>query len=428
MILLLILVFFIMMMLGIPVAFSMLGSSLVYIIVGLLNGNTLLLTTAIQRMEIAVDSFPLMAIPFFVLAGEFMNTGGITKKIMDFARACVGHLQGGMAQVNIFASTLFAAMSGSSIACAAIFGKMMIPDMERDGYDKGFASAVVSCAATIGPIIPPSIVMVVFGVMANASIGRMLIGGILPGILMALGLMVVAWVRSRQKKYPVYPKMSSSERWKMAKSAILPLLMPVILIGGILSGYFTPTEAAVVAAVYGCLLGFATHELTLKQLPKVLFDTALGSARTMFIIGAAGLFGWILTLEQAPAMFSDWLFSISDNRWVVLIIINVFLLVLGMFMESSAIIIMTTPILVPIVTALGFDLIHFGMVMMVNVMVGCVTPPVGVLMYVTNDIAEISMKEYLKHQWPFLLSLVVVLLLVTFVEPISLLLPNLLLG
>ena len=203
MILLLIVGFFVMMMLGIPVAFSMLGSSLLYIIVGLFNGNTLLLTTAIQRMEIAVDSFPLMAIPFFVLAGEFMNTGGITRKIMDFARACVGHLQGGMAQVNIFASTLFAAMSGSSIACAAIFGKMMIPDMEKDGYDKGFASAVVSCAATIGPIIPPSIVMVVFGVMANASIGRMLIGGILPGILMALGLMIVAYICSKRKHYPV---------------------------------------------------------------------------------------------------------------------------------------------------------------------------------------------------------------------------------
>ena len=427
MILLLIGVFFAMMLLGVPVAFSMLGSSLVYIAVGLLNGNTLLLTTAIQRVEIAVDSFPLMAIPFFVLAGEFMNTGGITKKIMDFARACVGHLQGGMAQVNIFASTLFAAMSGSSIACAAIFGKMMIPDMERDGYDKGFASAVCSCSATIGPIIPPSIVMVVFGVMANASIGRMLIGGIIPGVMMALSLMVIAYIISKKRKYPVYERLSGRERLKMAKSAILPLLMPIILIGGILSGYFTPTEAAVVAALYGCILGLASGELKLNQLPKVLFDTALGSARTMFIIGTAGLFGWILTLEQAPILFSNWLFSISTNRWIVILIINLFLLVLGMFMESSAIIIMTTPFLVPIVLSLGFDIIHFGIMMMVNVMIGCVTPPVGVLMYVTNDIAEISMREYLRFQWPFLLSLFVVLILVTAFPIISLLLPNLLL-
>ena len=213
----------------------------------------------------------------------------------------------------------------------------------------------------------------------------------------------------------------------MAKSAILPLLMPIILIGGSLSGYFTPTEAAVVAALYGCILGLASGELKLNQLPKVLFDTALGSARTMFIIGTAGLFGWILTLEQAPILFSNWLFSISTNRWIVILIINLFLLVLGMFMESSAIIIMTTPFLVPIVLSLGFDIIHFGIMMMVNVMIGCVTPPVGVLMYVTNDIAEISMREYLRFQWPFLLSLFVVLILVTAFPIISLLLPNLLL-
>lgn len=428
MILLLLGVFVVMLLIGIPVAFSMLGSSLVYVIVGLMNGGFLQLTTAIQRVEIAVDSFPLMAIPFFVLAGEFMNSGGITKRIMDFARVCVGHIKGGMAQVAIFASTLFAAMSGSSIACASIFGQMMIPDMERDGYDKPFASAVISCSATIGPIIPPSIVMVVFGVMANCSIGRMLIGGVIPGLMMCGGLMIMSYFIAKKKGYPTYPRASAKERVAAIKEAVLPLLMPVILIGGILTGFFTPTEAAVVAAVYGCILGFVQKQLTLKDIPKILFNTALGSARTMFIIGTAGLFGWILTLEQAPTLFSDWMFSLSDNRWVILMIINVFLLILGMFMESSAIIIMTTPILVPIVNMLGFDIIHFGMIMMVNVMVGCVTPPVGVLMYVTNDIAGVSMKDYLKAQWPLLLSLVVVLLLVTFIPQVSLFLPNLLMG
>lgn len=428
MILILIIVFFIMMMLGIPVAFSMLGSSLVYILLANMQGSTLLIATAIQRMEIAVDSFPLMAIPFFVLAGEFMNTGGITKKIMDFARSCVGHISGGMAQVSIFASTLFAAMSGSSIACASIFGKMMIPDMEKDGYDKGFASAVISCSATIGPIIPPSIVMVVYGVMANASIGKMLIGGIVPGLLMSGGLMLIAYVVAKRKKYPVMEKMSASERARAGRTAFFPLMMPVIILGGILTGFFTPTEAAVVAAIYGCLLGVVQRELKASHLKRILYDTAIGTARTMFIISAAGLFGWILTLEQAPKLISDWLFSVSDNRWVIIMIINAFLLVLGMFMESSAIIIMVTPILVPVVTALGFDLIHFGMIMMVNVMIGCVTPPVGVLMYVTNDIAGITMKEYMRYQWPFFLSLIVVLLVVTFVPPVSLFLPNLLLG
>nr|WP_325179058.1 TRAP transporter large permease [uncultured Oscillibacter sp.] len=428
MILLLLVVFVIMLLLGIPVAFSMLGSSLIYVIVGILNGGFLQLTTAIQRVEIAVDSFPLMAIPFFVLAGEFMNSGGITKKIMDFARVCVGHFKGGMAQVAIFASTLFAAMSGSSIACASIFGQMMIPDMERDGYDKPFASAVISCAATIGPIIPPSIVMVVFGVMANCSIGRILIGGVVPGLLMCGGLMLMSYFISKRKDFPTYSRATGKERMLVAKQAILPLLMPIILIGGILTGYFTPTEAAVVAAIYGCILGFAQKQITAKDLPRILFNTALGSARTMFIIGTAGLFGWILTLEQAPKLFSDWMFSLSENRWVILMIINIFLLILGMFMESSAIIIMTTPILVPIVDALGFNIIHFGMVMMVNVMVGCVTPPVGVLMYVTNDIAGVSMKDYLKAQWPLLLSLFAVLLLVTFVPQISLALPDLLMG
>ena len=426
MILLLFCVFIIMLFMGVPVAFSMLGSSLVYIIVGLINGNTLMLITAVQRMEVSVDSFPLMAIPFFVMAGEFMNVGGLTMRLMNFARACVGHITGGMAQVNILSSTMFAAMSGSSIACASIFGGMMIPIMEKDGYDKGFASAVISCSATIGPIIPPSIVMIVFGVMANVSVGKLFISGIIPGILMAGGLMVAAYLVSKKRAYPTYAKKSAAERWKEGKAASYPLLMPLILIGGILTGYFTPTEAAVVAAVYGCILGFTQRELTLKDLSTIGFNTAIGSARIMFIISAAGLFGWILTLEQAPRLVSDWLFTISENKWVMLVIINVFLLILGMFMESTAIIIMVTPILMPIVYALGLDPIHFGLVMMVNVMIGCVTVPVGVLMYVTNDIAGIGMGEYFKHVKPFYLALGVVLLLLTFIPELSTALPALL--
>ncbi len=426
MITVLIVSFMVLLFLGVPVAFAMALSSFIYIGVDLFNGGTLLLSTAVQRMVVGVDSFPLMAIPFFVLAGEFMNSGGITKSLINLARALVGHVKGGMAQVNILASVLFAAMSGSSIACASIFGRMLIPDMIKDGYDKGFASAVISCSATIGPIIPPSIVMIVYGVMANVSIGKLFLGGVLPGILMGGSLMLVAYLVAHKKNYPVYTKAGMKERLLMAKDAILPLLMPVILIGGILSGYFTPTEAAIVAAVYGFILAVAKKEISLKDLPVIGINTTVGSARIMFIIAAAALFGWILTLEQAPLMVADFILGVADNPYLTLLVINIFLLILGMFMESTAIIIMTTPMFVPIISQLGIDPVHFGVMMLVNVMIGTVTVPVGVLMYVTNDIAGIGMGEYFKHVKPFYLALFGALALITLFPIITTLIPNLL--
>lgn len=412
--------------LGVPVAFAMAISSFLYIGVDLLNGGSLLLSTAVQRMVVGIDSFPLMAIPFFVLAGEFMNVGGITTKLINLARAFVGHLKGGMAQVNILASILFAAMSGSSIACASIFGRMMIPDMVKDGYDKGFASAVISCSATIGPIIPPSIIMIVYGVMANVSIGKLLLGGIIPGIIMGLSLMIAAYIVAKKRNYPVYTKAGIKERLITIRDAVLPMLMPVILIGGILSGYFTPTEAAVVAALYGFFLAVIQKEITLKDLPRIGLNTTTGSARIMFIIAAAALFGWILTLEQAPQMVSGFILGVSDSYYLTLFIINIFLLILGMFMESTAIIIMTTPMFVPLIAQLGIDPVHFGIMMLVNVMIGTVTVPVGVLMYVTNDIAGIGMGEYFRHVKPFYLALFGSLALLTLIPILSTFVPNLL--
>ncbi len=418
--------FILLLFLGVPVAFAMAISSFVYIGVDLLNGGSLLLSTAIQRMIVGIDSFPLMAIPFFVLAGEFMNVGGITRRLVNLARALVGHLKGGMAQVNILASVFFAAMSGSSIACASIFGRMLIPVMEKDGYDKGFASSVISCAATIGPIIPPSIVMIVYGVMANVSIGRLFLGGIIPGIVMGGSLMIAAYIVAKKRNYPVYTKSGLKERVQMIREAVLPMLMPLILIGGILTGWFTPTEAAIVAALYGFLLGILQKEITVQDLPRIGLNTAIGSARIMFIIAAAALFGWILTLEQAPLMASQFILGVSDNVYLTLLVINIFLLILGMFMESTAIIIMTTPMFVPIISQLGIDPVFFGVMMLVNVMLGTVTVPVGVLMYVTNDIAGIGMGEYFRHVKPFYLALFGSLALIILFPILVTFIPNLL--
>ena len=420
--------FAILLLLGAPVGFAVMGSSFLYFIVGSITGAGPSVVTAAQKIMTGIDSFPLMAIPFFVLAGEFMNTGGITKNLMAAAKSAVGHIRGGIAQVVILASAMFAAMSGSSIACTYIFGKMMIPIMEKDGYDKGFASAIVSCSATVGPIIPPSISVILYAVMAGCSAGQLLISGVIPGIIMAGSMMFVTYLVAIKRKYPTYERPSLEERRESYKNAFLPLLMPVILIGGIVSGVFTATEAAVVSVTYAAILGISTGMFRMPHFLKISFDTFLGIGRTMFIIASCTLFGWIMTYEGITKAIETFLRSVTDSSIVVLLLVNVVLLILGMFMESGAIIVMITPILAPIVKAFGIDPIHFGMMVVINTMIGGVSPPVGLLMYISNDIAGVTMNEYLKHAWPLYIALVGSLLLVTFIPPLATWLPGLLMG
>lgn len=421
----LIISFIVLLLLGVPVGFAVMGSSFVYFAIGAITGQGPSVVIAAQKIMTGIDSFPLMAIPFFVLAGEFMSTGGITDKLMRAARALVGHLRGGIAQVVILASTLFAAMSGSSMACASIFGKMMIPIMEKDGYDRGFGSAVVACSSTVGPIIPPSISIIVYAVMANCSAGQLLISGVIPGIIMSGSMMLAAYLISVKRNYPTNPRPSAEERRKAIIAAIIPLMMPVILIGGIATGMFTATEAAVVSVVYATIVGILSRELKLKDFIKIGFDTFLGIGRTMFIIAACTLFGWILTFEGITKVIEAFLLSVTTNKLGIMALINVVILLLGMFMESGSIIVMCTPILVPIIKALGINPIHFGIMFVINTMIGGVTPPVGLLMYITNDLAGATMKEYIKYAWPFFAALVGTLFLVMFFEPIATWLPGL---
>lgn len=420
--------FAVFMLFGVPVGFAVIGSSFVYFLVGFITGDGPSVIIAAQKIMTGIDSFPLMAIPFFVLAGEFMNTGGITTTLMRAAKSAVGHIRGGLAQVVILASTMFAAMSGSSIACSSIFGKMMIPIMDDEGYDKGFASAVVSCAATVGPIIPPSISIIVYAVMAGCSVGQLLIAGVVPGIIMSGGMMVAAYLISVKRKYPTSARPPKEERRAAAKEAIVPLMMPVILIGGITTGWFTATEAAVVSVVYATAVGLITKSLKLHNFIKICFDTFTGIGRTMFIIAACTLFGWILTYEGITKIIEAFLLSITTSKIGIMAIINIIILILGMFMESGSIIVMCTPIVVPIITNLGINPIHFGIMFVINTMIGGVTPPVGLLMYITNDIAGISMNEYIKHAWPFFIALVFALLMTMFFPAVATWLPNLLFG
>jgi tripartite ATP-independent transporter DctM subunit len=418
--------FFMLMLLGVPIAFSMGISSVIFLIFFYLTGGSIPMETAVQRIVLAVNSFPFLAIPLFVLAGELMNTGGITRRIIDFSNALVGHFRGGLAQVNILASIFFSGMSGSSIADSATIGKIMIPQMINEKYDRGFSAVVTASSSTIGPIIPPSIIMVIYGVMSGTSIGRLFIGGIIPGLLMGLSLMVITYIISKQKNYPVHHRASYKMMIKSFAKSFFPLLMPFLLIWGILSGQFTPTEAAVVAVVYGLILCVFYRELKISDLPHIGSCVVKTSARILFIISAAGLFGWLLTYLNAPSMFADYLISISGNVIMTIILINIILLVLGFFIETTAIIIMTVPVLMPVVMELGMDPVQFGVMMLLNCMIGTITFPVGVLMFVVNDIAGINTYEFVKSAKYFYLALLIVLMMLAFIPQITTFLPSLL--
>lgn len=422
-ILILIGAFFLLMLLGVPVAFSMGISSIIFLVYFYLGGGTIPMETSVQRIVLGVNSFPFLAIPLFVLAGELMNTGGITKRIISFSNSLVGHFRGGLAQVNILASIFFSGMSGSSIADSATIGKIMIPQMINEKYDRGFSAVVTASSSTIGPIIPPSIIMVIYGVMSGTSIGRLFIGGIIPGLIMGISLMVITYIISKQKNYPVHEKASMRNVLKSFASSFFPLLMPILLIGGILSGQFTPTEAAVVAVVYGLILCVFYRELKTRELPYIGISVVKTSARILFIIANAGLFGWLLTYLNAPSMFADYLLGISGNVILTIIIINIILLVLGFFIETTAIIIMTVPVLMPVVIELGMDPVQFGVMMLLNCMIGTITFPVGVLMFVVNDIAGIGTYEFVKNAKYFYLALIIVLLMIAFIPQITTFLP-----
>lgn len=408
---------------GMPVALALAGASLAFLLIE----SPLPLVVVAHRMINGVDSFPLLAVPFFILAGSLMNHGGITDRIFAFAKALVGWMRGGLGHVNVGASVLFAGMSGAAIADAGGLGTVEIKAMREGGYDPDFAVGVTAASSTIGPLIPPSLPLIVYGVVSSTSIGQLFAAGLLPGLLMAVALMImVAW----------YAKVRGYGRdagfaWRILgstfKRAFLSLLTPVIIVGGILAGLFTPTEAAIAACAYALFLGGVVYRtLNWRGIRAISMDTIETTAIVMLIVAAASIFSWILTSNQVTEMVANAILSHTQNVFLVLLLINLVLLLVGLFMEPVAAITILTPVLLPVVTALGVDPVHFGIMMILNLMLGLLTPPVGMVLYVLARVADIKFESAVRATAPFLIPLFIVLLLITYVPAVSMWLPELL--
>ncbi len=402
-------------LIGVPIAVCLGFASMVAI---MLASNTPLIIGT-QTMFKGVDSFPLMAIPFFVLAGNIMSTGGISKRLVDFSMLIVGKITGGLSIVAIFASMIFAAISGSSPATTAAIGAVMLPSMDKQGYGKGFSAATVAAAGTVGQVIPPSVPMVIFGVLANASISKMFLAGFLPGILMGLVMMFIAFRYANRNniKGVAENAINASE----ALGGVWAVLMPVIILGGIYAGIFTPTEAAAVAVFYGLFVGlFVYREMKLSHLPKILVDSACGTAVIMLIMATANYFGWVLTSQRIPQAIATSLLSVTSNVYVLLFLFNIILLIAGCFLNPSAAIVLLTPILLPVLTNVGVDPIHIGIIMVVNLAIGQITPPVGSCLYVACNLSGVKIETIIREVAPYIIALIAALFIITYIPQLSL--------
>lgn len=408
---------------GAPVAWSMAIAATLY----MHFVSHVPLQGMVQRMVGGIDTFPLLAIPFFILAGNLMNTGGITSRLVDMAKVMVGHFTGGLSHAVVVTNMVMAGMSGSGVADAAGSGTILIPAMKRAGYPVPFAAAVTAAAGTIGPIIPPSIPFVIYGSLANVSTGRLLLAGAVPGVLMGITLMIFAYIISKRRHYPAEPKATCGQILSTSLRALPPMGMPVIILGGIIGGIMTPTEAAAAGAIYSLILGlFVYREIKPAMLPGIITESVVGTAAVLIIMSAAQPFGWVLTFEQAPQQVLSFFDNANFEVWQIYLIINAALLFLGCFMEGMAIMIMAVPVLLPLLAATGIDPMHFGVVFVINIMIGAITPPVGTIMYVVLALAKISMAEFAKEIWPFFIALVVALFATTYIPELATWLPNLL--
>jgi len=382
-----------------------------------------------QKIAMAANSFPLLAAPLFILMGNLMNSSGISVRIFDFAKAVVGWMRGGLCQANILGSVIFAGMSGSAVADAAGLGTVEIEMMKREGYDAETAGAITAASATIGPIIPPSLPMIVYGVAAETSIGALFLAGVIPGFLMAAALMLMVRYLSIRKNLPRHPFEGARALWIAFKGAFWALMAPVVLFGGLFSGVFTPTEAAAVAVVYALMLGlFVYREFRLADLPRIVVETVETSGVVMALVMTAALLGYCISVSRLPQEFGAALSRLTTNPLVYLLIVNVLLLAVGCFMEALAAMLVLIPILVPPALAMGIDPVHFGLIFVLNLMIGTVTPPVGVVLYVTAKVAQVPFDRIARATAPYLVPLFGVLALCTFWPPLTTFLPKLLLG
>jgi C4-dicarboxylate transporter DctM subunit len=403
-------------LIGVPVAIALALSSLLAI---LYSGDMSILAVA-QRVFVALDSFTLMAIPLFILAGVIMEYGGISQKLINFANALTGHIKGGLALVTVVTTLFFAAISGSSVAATAALGSILIPAMIRRGYHKEFAGGVQGISGTLGIILPPSIPLILYGVAAGASIGDLFIASMMPGIIIGVGLMITVMIIAKKRDYLAEPKTSGKNLWKTFYEAIPAILMPVIILGGIYSGIFTATEAAGVAVVYSFLVSVLIYRgITIKNITTVLTNATETTASIMFILATAGLFSWILTIENIPQQVAEVITSISDNPSLFLLFIVLLLLVVGMFMETNAAIMILAPILVPVAVEVGVDPVHFGVVMIVTLALGMVTPPLGLNLFIVGRISNTRIDRLTRALIPFYVTVLIAVVIITFFPEVS---------
>jgi tripartite ATP-independent transporter DctM subunit len=413
-------------LLGVPLAFAILGACLLTLTI---FRPHLPLELMAQHVVNGIDSFPLIAIALFLFAGELMNAGGITRRIVEFAATLVGHIRGGLGHVTVLASMIISGISGSAVADAAATGSVMVPAMKRAGFPPAFSAALCETAAVMGPIIPPSIPMVIYAILVEASVGKMFVGGVIPGILMGLLLMVMVWIISHRRGYAKGQWGGLGAIAAAFVAAIAALATPVIILGGILGGVFTVTEAGAIACAYCALVALLVYrQLSWAEFKRSLVTAAQGTASVMVIVGASGLMGWMIADMQINKEAAALLLSVTDVDWIFLTLVNVFFLIVGMFMDPLAALIVFVPILMPAVSALGIDVVHFGVVIVINLMIGLCTPPVGYLIYLMANVAGEPPQAIIRESLPFLGVLLLVLVLVTYIPSLTLALPALILG
>jgi tripartite ATP-independent transporter DctM subunit len=417
--------FLVLLILGVPIAFSMVISTMFSLFVI----GTIPLQVIVQRMTSGINSFPLLAIPFFILAGEILEKGGASKSLVDLSNIIVGRIRGGLAMVAVLAEIFLSGVTGSSVADGSTLGAILLPMMKKKGYDDDFSAAIIAASATNGLIIPPSNTMILYGMVAGGvSIGALFLAGFVPGIILGIALMILCYIIAKKRNYPTEEPVSIKEGLHIVVYSVPALMAIVIIMGGIVSGIFTATEAAVVSVVYSILISLFIYRKweLIKQMPEILLNSAKTTAIVLILIAASTAFAWILAYENVPTMIGGIMLSISDNPIVILAVTNLLLLIVGCFMDMSPAILIFTPMLLPIMTRIGVDPVHFGIIMMVNLSIGLITPPVGNLLFLMSSMANISMTRISKAVAIFYIPLIIVLILITYIPSLVMFLPNML--
>ncbi len=413
------------MALGVPIVFALAFGPLVGFIA---DDKLVFLTVLPQRLFVGINVYPLLAIPLFILAGELMNVGGITQRLVDFSQKLVGHLRGGLGHVTIVSATIFSGISGSAVADASALGSILIPGMHKEGYSKRYAAAITAAATVLGPIIPPSIIMVIYAYIMQLNVAALFAAGCIPGLIIGIGLMIANWAIAKKRNYPVAERRASiGEIGHAFKGAFWAIIAPFLILGGILGGVFTPTEAAAAAVMYAFLVSiFITRELPAKELPNILYRTAVISSALLLVVGTAMIFSWLASLSGFTNRLAETLFAFSKDPYVLLFIINILLFVAGMFLDAGPAILILGPILAPTLASLGIEPLHFAIVMCVNLSLGLATPPMGLLLFVVSSISRVPVMEIAREMFPFYVVHVAVIFLITYVPEVALWLPRVL--